>query len=251
MFHVKQSKCRKYRKIAVSRETYPSTGNFLLRKEMKAVELLFPGISNIQREQLDRYAELLLEFNRRFNLLSRADQANLWQHHMFPSLIAEAVIPLPAAAALIDVGSGGGFPGLPWKIIRPDLQVVLVDSVRKKVLFLKKVIQDLKLTNIIALQVRVSPEYDLLQLGGRFDVVTARAVASLHTLLKSSKYLLNSQGFILAWKGESDLLELQDKRLSMQTQSEIYDIPEKFHHLSPKFADMRLVKLKPFQGKVT
>jgi 16S rRNA (guanine527-N7)-methyltransferase len=218
---------------------------------MESLELLFPRISSIQREQLERYAELLLEYNERFNLLSRSDQINLWPHHMFPSLIAEAVVPLHPAAAVIDVGSGGGFPGLPWKIIRPDLQVVLVDSIRKKVLFLKKVIQDLKLTNIIALQIRISPENDLLQLGGRFDVVTARAIASISTLLRMCKHLLNSQGFILAWKGESDVSELQDKWLSNQLQSEIYHIPEKFHHLSPKFAHMRLIKLKPFQGKFT
>lgn len=212
---------------------------------LQKLKTLFPKLTDDQFDSLVHFADLMVNYNQRFNLVSRTDIHNLWNYHILPSMIVDCIVEIPVAAAVIDLGSGGGFPGIPLKIIRPDLQMVLVDSIRKKVLFLKKVIRELKLSNFTTINVRVSPDNDPYQLKNRFDVVTVRAVASLRKLLDLAGFLLKPNGYILAWKGENDLLELEDESINQLCEYKIFSVPQIYFPYSDKFPNMRLIKLTP------
>ena len=238
--------------LGVSRETvYHKHPLWFINYTLKSmdtlpeIKTLFPQLTDDQFDTLVHFSDLIISYNQRFNLVSRADVHNLWSHHILPSIIVDCLVEIPVAAAVIDLGSGGGFPGIPLKITRPDLQMVLVDSVRKKVLFLKKVIRELNLSNLTALNVRISPKEDSYQLKNRFDVVTARAVASLQKLLDLTVFLLKPNGYILSWKGEKDLVELENDSISRLCEYEVISVPPKYHPYSDKFSNMRLIKLIP------
>lgn len=113
---------------------------------------------------------------------------------------------------MLDIGSGGGFPGIPLKIILPKLSVTLIDASRKKTSFLKHVIRTLKLENIEALHIRaedlaIQPSYM-----NRFDVIISRALSSLDAFVRLALPLLKNRGVIIALKGEIDKSELDDLR---------------------------------------
>ncbi len=137
--------------------------------------------------RLERYADLLREWNVRVNLVSRRDTENLWSAHLLHSVSILFVADLPVAATVMDLGSGGGLPGIPLAIVRPDLRVVLVDSIAKKSAALSTMVSELGLPNVEVVCGRAE------QLGPgherRYGVVIARAVAPLEDLLKWSAKL--------------------------------------------------------------
>jgi 16S rRNA (guanine527-N7)-methyltransferase len=141
-----------------------------------------PGLA-----RLERYAELLREWNARVNLVSRRDTENLWSAHLLHSLSILFVAGLPAEANVMDLGSGGGLPGIPLAIVRPDLRLMLVDSIAKKTAALSAMVAELGLPNIQVVCGRAE------QLGAaherKYGVVIARAVAALEDLLKWSEKL--------------------------------------------------------------
>jgi 16S rRNA (guanine527-N7)-methyltransferase len=136
---------------------------------------------------LERYADLLREWNARVNLISRRDTESLWSAHLLHSVSMLFVADLPAAANVMDLGSGGGLPGIPLAIVRPDLRVVLVDSIAKKTAALSAMVSELGLPNVEVVCGRAE------QLGRgherRYGVVIVRAVAALEDLLKWSAKL--------------------------------------------------------------
>lgn len=136
---------------------------------------------------MERYAGLLREWNARVNLVSRRDTENLWSAHLLHSVSILFVAGLPAAARVMDLGSGGGLPGIPLAIVRPDLRLVLVDSIAKKTAALSAMVSELGLSNVQVVCGRVE------MLGAeherRYGVVIARAVAALEDLLKWSAKL--------------------------------------------------------------
>lgn len=162
-----------------------------------------------QWQQLEVFVQLLREWNQRVNLVSRRDVDHLWEHHILPSLIPLKLLNLPIGDRCLDIGSGGGFPAMPLKIVRPDLQFLLVESVRKKSLFLRKVIQELSLERIAVVNQRVETLHTTAAFQQAFDWVTARAVADLATLLQWGYPLLKRSGKFLFWKGEADAAELK------------------------------------------
>jgi 16S rRNA (guanine527-N7)-methyltransferase len=134
-------------------------------------------------------------------LVSHRDRDRLVPRHLIPSL---AALPfLPERGKVLDIGSGGGFPGIPLAIARPDLHFTLVDSTRKKVDFLNGTIRTLSLTNTTALWARAEELSGEPKLAGAFNVVTARAVAKLPELLPTVKKLLAPKGKAILWKGKS------------------------------------------------
>lgn len=139
-------------------------------------------LTNLQLEQLEMYYELLIEWNEKMNLTGITDKEQVYLKHFYDSITLCKVIDLTKEASLCDVGSGAGFPGMVLKIIFPNLKVTLVDSLNKRIQFLNEVIKKLNLSNIEAIHYRVE-EYARLN-REQYDVVTARAVASLPTLLE-------------------------------------------------------------------
>ena len=149
------------------------------------------------REKLAAYLALLAKWNRTFNLTAIREPERMVTHHLLDSL---AVVPrLPAAPGLrvLDVGSGGGLPGIPIAIARPDAQVVLIDSSHKKATFLRQAAVELPLQNVEAVAARVE-DYRPAR---PFDVVISRAFSDLATFARLAAPQLARGGAIIAMKG--------------------------------------------------
>src|SRR5438132_2102852 len=134
-------------------------------------------------EQFLRYRQELLDWNTRINLTAITDPEEVLIKHFLDSLSLLSVYDKPRAR-LLDIGSGAGFPGLPLKIVRPQWEVVLLEATGKKVTFLQHMIETLQLEGVEAVHGRAEELAHNEAFRASFDVVTARAVASLPTLLE-------------------------------------------------------------------
>lgn len=147
------------------------------------------------------YKDILLEWNEKINLTAIEEDRDFIIKHFIDSL---SIIPyLKNASNLIDVGTGAGFPGLPLKIARPSLEVTLLDSLEKRTVFLKHVIDSLSLTGISAIHSRAEDAGKSPQYREKFDVAVARAVAALPVLLEYCMPLVKVGGIFIAMKGSS------------------------------------------------
>ncbi|MDB5334043.1 MAG: methyltransferase GidB [Phycisphaerales bacterium] len=159
-----------------------------------------------QHERLSRYLDLLFEANATMNLTRITDRAAAEVQHIGDSLTLLPYLPA-GPIVLADVGSGGGVPGIPLAIARPDAQVLLIESTKKKAAFLERAATELALSNV-----RVTGERaeDIGQSGRRqtFDVAVARAVATLDWLAEWCLPLVKSGGKVLAMKGKRAAEEL-------------------------------------------
>ncbi|MCO6545939.1 MAG: 16S rRNA (guanine(527)-N(7))-methyltransferase RsmG [Gilliamella sp.] len=158
-------------------------------------------ISESQIDQLIHYVEMLNKWNKTYNLTAVRDPNEMLIKHIMDSLV---VSPYLTGKTFIDVGTGPGLPGVPLAIINPDKQFDLVDSLGKRIRFLKQVQFELKLTNINSIQSRIEEYNDK-----KFDGVISRAFASLQDMLNWCKHLPNEQGFFYALKG-SDIDPIAD-----------------------------------------
>mgnify|MGYP001809885903 CR=1 FL=1 len=159
-----------------------------------------------QLDQLNQYYNILIEQNKVTNLTRIVDIEEAYLKHFYDSLTITKVIDLNKENTLCDVGTGAGFPGIVLKIVFPNLKVRLIDSTEKKVSFLKKVIDSLKLENIIAECKRIEDIAD------EYDVVTARAVAKLNVLIELCIPIVRVNGYFVAMKAnsESEILEAEN-----------------------------------------
>lgn len=146
-----------------------------------------------------QYVRLLLEWNQRIDLISPADETRIAERHLFESLSLLSVWQFPTGASVLDLGSGAGLPGIPLKIMRPELSMTLLEAKHKKALFLKTAIERLGLEGCRALEGRV--EQMAADSEEKFSIVVARAVATLEKLWRWSQPLLQSDGVLLAMKG--------------------------------------------------
>lgn len=167
---------------------------------IKEIEKLGININKNQLEQLEKYYELLVEWNEKMNLTGITEKSQVYLKHFYDSLTLAKVINLEEQETLCDVGSGAGFPGLVLKILFPNLKVTLVDSLQKRITFLETVIKELKLVNIEALHMRAE-EYGRNE-REKFDVVTARAVAPLNILSEYCLPLVKCGKYFIAMKGD-------------------------------------------------
>jgi len=160
--------------------------------------------------QFSDYACELLTWNRKINLTAITNPRDIAIKHFVDSLAPAGCI--PDGARLLDIGSGAGFPGIPLKMLKPSITVLLIDAVRKKINFLKHVLRILGLENIEARQIRTE---NLLKDAGQatsFDVIISRALSDLPPFVKSALPLLAKQGTIIAMKGKVDQKELDAVR---------------------------------------
>jgi 16S rRNA (guanine527-N7)-methyltransferase len=131
-------------------------------------------------DQFRLFQMLLLEWNQKINLISKNDRSRIVTRHFLESIGLLTVFQFPPESRILDLGPGGGFPGLPLKIARPDLDMVLVESTKKKVVFLEKVVKALQLTGVEIISGRIeSVSKQILPI----DIVVSRAVADLATLV--------------------------------------------------------------------
>jgi 16S rRNA (guanine527-N7)-methyltransferase len=165
-------------------------------------------LSPAEVQQLGRYLHLLLETNKQFNLTGITDPAEAWMRHVLDSL---TLLPhLEGVTTMIDIGSGGGLPGIPVAITKPELQVTLVEATGKKARFLGTVAGDLGLRNVKVITDRAETIGQQKQLREKFDVATCRAVGPMNVLLELTLPLVKVGGKLLAMKGAKVEEEMKD-----------------------------------------
>lgn len=157
-----------------------------------------------QADQLLAYGSLMLKWNKVYNLTALRDPASVLTHHLLDSLAAVGPLQREWAGQgrLLDVGSGGGLPGVVIAILRPDLDVSCLDAVAKKAAFVQQVAAELDVPNLRGLHARVE------SLTGSYDVISSRAFASLPDFFNGSVHLLAPGGVWLAMKGKVPADEL-------------------------------------------
>lgn len=143
-----------------------------------------------QRELLGRYVEGLLEWNLKVNLISRRDEENVWLSHILHSISPLFLLEFDQGIRLLDLGTGGGLPGVPIAIVRPDIRVTLLDSIRKKTTALEEIVEALKLENVRIATGRAEEVVRWAGFDASYDVVIARAVSRLADLIKISRPFL-------------------------------------------------------------
>jgi 16S rRNA (guanine527-N7)-methyltransferase len=175
-----------------------------------------PDIMKIER--LAYFAELVAEKNESVNLISRRDIGNIIENHVFLCSYITKYVP-EKATHFLDIGTGGGFPGIPLAIMRPELQGILVDSTNKKINAVKEFVDKLKLGNVMAENDRVeSPEF-IEKYKDSFDLIVSRASVPLIILFRYSLPLIKEKAYLLAIKGGD--LDAEYKKAEMKYKSYI------------------------------
>ena len=171
----------------------------LLYEESKKLNI------ELTKEMLEKfllYKNLLKEWNEKINLTAITNDKDIVIKHFIDSLTIEKYI--PRGAKLIDIGTGAGFPGVPLKIVRSDVDVVLLDSLNKRVKFLKEIIDRCELNNIIAIHGRAEEIAHEANYREKFDIVTARAVANISTLSEYCAPFVKIRGKFICMKADAD-----------------------------------------------
>ncbi|MCQ2294525.1 MAG: 16S rRNA (guanine(527)-N(7))-methyltransferase RsmG [Bacteroidales bacterium] len=140
---------------------------------MELILKYFPNLTERQKEQFAALQPLYEDWNAKINVISRKDMANFYQHHVLHSLAIAKVQPFKTMAEILDVGTGGGFPGIPLAIMFPHSRFYLIDSIGKKIKVVQAVTDALQLANVRAEQIRAE------QVEGDFDFIISRAVTDL------------------------------------------------------------------------
>lgn len=168
-----------------------------------------------RQEAFKKYMELLKEWNQKMNLTAIEEDNEVAMKHFVDSLSILPFIP-KSNCRIADIGTGAGFPGIPVKIVRDDVEVMLVDSLDKRVTFLKEVIATLQLTGISAVHSRAEEFGARTEYRQAFDLVTARAVAGLPVLLEYCLPLVKVGGLFIAMKGSNIEEELKQSPKALE-----------------------------------
>lgn len=193
-----------------------------------------------QLEQLNRYYELIVEYNKVMNLTGITEKEQVYLKHFYDSLTIAKVIDLNKEETLCDIGTGAGFPGIVLKILFPNLKITLIDSLNKRIEFLKIVIKELNLKNIEAIHTRAE-EYAIKNIE-KFDVVTSRAVAPLNILLELSIPLLKINKYFIPYKGNISREIIESENALKQLDSKIDKIEE--FELPKENSNRTIIKIK-------
>lgn len=191
---------------------------------MKEIIKHFPDLTETQLYQFEKIADLYKDWNQKINVVSRKDIDEIYVRHVLHSLAIAKIQPFLPQTQILDVGTGGGFPGIPLAILFPECQFTLVDSIGKKIKVVNEVVEGLQLTNVTTINERVE------QVNQQFDFIVSRAVAAMPTFTHWVKGKISStskhdrRNGILYLKG-GDLAE----ELASYTTAEIFNLEELFN----------------------
>lgn len=166
-------------------------------------------LSDRQKEQFDRYYELMIEKNRVMNLTGITDYDEVCLKHFTDSLTIVRIKNMDQVNSLIDIGTGAGFPGIPIKIVFPHIEVVLLDSLNKRLKFLDEVIEQLSLEKITTLHGRAEDYAKKKEYREQFDLSVSRAVANLSTLSEYCLPFVKQGGSFISYKSADSDDEIQ------------------------------------------
>lgn len=177
---------------------------------IEEVNKLGINLTQLQLDKLEKYYNLLIEWNKKINLTRIVEKKDVYLKHFYDSLTLSKVIDLTNDLSLIDVGTGAGFPGIVLKICFPNLKVTLLDSLQKRITFLDEVIKELELTNINTVHDRA--EDYAKNHREEYDIVTSRAVANLRVLSELCIPMVKVNGYFIPLKAtiEEELEESKD-----------------------------------------
>ena len=203
---------------------------------MQLIQKYFKELSPLQVEQFSKLQELYKDWNLKINVVSRKDIDELYLRHVLHSLGIAKVIKFKPGSSVLDVGTGGGFPGIPLAILFPETQFHLVDSIGKKIKVVKEVVEGLGLENVQATHSRVE------DVKATYDFIVSRAVAQMETFVRWTKGKIakkqqhDLKNGILYLKG-GDLTE----ELKTYSKASLYDLSDYFE--DPFFETKKIVHL--------
>ena len=187
---------------------------------MEQILKYFPNLTDNQKEQFEALYDLYVDWNSKINVISRKDIENLYEHHVLHSLAIAEIIHFQPGTTVLDVGTGGGFPGIPLAILFPETKFVLIDSIGKKIKVGTEVSTAIGLKNITLKHLRVQDEK------GKFDFVVSRAVMPLGDLVQLVKKNISKEqrnalpNGLICLKGG----ELQHEMQPYKNIAELFDV---------------------------
>lgn len=188
------------------------------------IKKYFNKISDIQLSQLEKYKNILLYWNSKVNLISRKDEDNFEQHHLLHSLAITKFYKFIPQQKVVDIGTGGGLPGIPLAIMYPQTEFILIDSRKNKIIALQEIVDSLQLTNVTVINERVE------NLNIPYNLAIGRAVGNMQTLINwitPNIRPLQSEPFLIYLKGDDvfDEISTLNYKYTIKTIKEIIDLP--------------------------
>ena len=181
----------------------------ILINGMKSLKIAF---NDRQIDNFSKYSELLLEWNEKINLTAITDPDGIANKHFLDSILPLKHIEIPENASLIDVGTGAGFPGIPLKIMREDIELTLLDSLNKRINFLKETVSALNLKKCNCIHLRAEEGGRRPGMREHFDVAVSRAVSNLEVLSEYCLPYVKLGGIFIAFKSSELDEELKDSK---------------------------------------
>lgn len=175
------------------------------------------SLSNRQIEQFIQYKDILLDYNQRINLTAITDEHDVILKHFADCIALIKPSAFNGDEAIIDIGSGAGFPAIPLKIALPNIKLTIVDSLNKRITFLQLLVEKLELSNVECIHSRAELLGKNNKYRENFDICTSRAVAYLPTLSEYCIPFVRKGGFFLAMKGANNIKEELDESLGTIT----------------------------------
>jgi len=188
-------------------------------------------LNETQLQQFETYYRILVEWNEKINLTAITDRDQVYIKHFYDSLSPSFFVNMSEINNLADIGSGAGFPSIPLKIVYPHLRITIIDSLNKRISFLRHVTEQLKLQDVDCLHARAEDAGRNPSLRDSFDVVTARAVARLPILNEFCLPFVRVGGTFIALKGSDADGEIQESAYSLRqlratlTAEHVFELP--------------------------
>jgi 16S rRNA (guanine527-N7)-methyltransferase len=205
---------------------------------MELIAKYFPDLTTEQSEKFEKIESLYLEWNSQINVISRKDMEHFYEHHVLHSLGIAKVLQFFPGTSILDVGTGGGFPGIPLAILFPESEFLLVDSIGKKIKVVQEVAKAAEINNVIAMHTRAE---DVKQ---KFDFVVSRAVTALPEFIKWVENNINKQNLnplhngILYLKGG----DLESEIAPVKNKCQIFNLSDYFEE--PFFETKKVVHVR-------